>query len=127
MPIIADIHYEWRLALAAIECGAAGVRVNPGTLGEKHLREVARAAAEHKRVYGGNGVERGRAGDDAHSGFHAGAAAAPSCGGGQPAAHPSRWRRPLLVRRLRPRRRRPCLGWQLEDWGYGRLQSQRES
>jgi (E)-4-hydroxy-3-methylbut-2-enyl-diphosphate synthase len=57
VPIIADIHYEWRLALAAIESGAAGVRVNPGTLGEKHLREVVRAAAERGRVYGGNGEE----------------------------------------------------------------------
>ena len=57
VPIIADIHYEWRLALAAIECGAAGVRVNPGTLGEKHLREVVRAAAERERVYGGGGDE----------------------------------------------------------------------
>ena len=57
VPIIADIHYEWRLALAAIECGAAGVRVNPGTLGETHLREVVRAAAERDRVYGGNGEE----------------------------------------------------------------------
>ena len=57
VPVIADIHYEWRLALAAIESGAAGVRVNPGTLGEKHLREVVRAAAERSRVYGGNGEE----------------------------------------------------------------------
>jgi (E)-4-hydroxy-3-methylbut-2-enyl-diphosphate synthase len=57
VPIIADIHYEWRLALAAIEAGAAGVRVNPGTLGEKHLREVVRAAAERELVYGGDGVE----------------------------------------------------------------------
>jgi len=57
VPIIADIHYEWRLALAAIECGAAGVRVNPGTLGEKHLREVVRAAAARDWVYGGSGEE----------------------------------------------------------------------
>ncbi|HQG04256.1 MAG TPA: flavodoxin-dependent (E)-4-hydroxy-3-methylbut-2-enyl-diphosphate synthase [Thermoleophilia bacterium] len=56
-PIIADIHYDWRLALAAIECGAAGVRVNPGTLGEKHLREVVRAAAERDLVFGGGGRE----------------------------------------------------------------------
>jgi len=57
VPIIADIHYEWRLALAAIEGGAAGVRVNPGTLGERHLREVVRATAERERVYGGGGEE----------------------------------------------------------------------
>jgi (E)-4-hydroxy-3-methylbut-2-enyl-diphosphate synthase len=59
VPVIADIHYEWKLALAAIECGAAGVRVNPGTLGEKHLHEVVRAAAGRDRVYGGGGEEVG--------------------------------------------------------------------
>ena len=45
-PIIADIHYDWRLALAAIEAGAAGIRINPGTMGERHVREIVRAAAE---------------------------------------------------------------------------------
>jgi (E)-4-hydroxy-3-methylbut-2-enyl-diphosphate synthase len=44
-PIIADIHYDWRLALAAIEAGAAGVRINPGTMAEKHVREIVDAAA----------------------------------------------------------------------------------
>lgn len=44
VPIIADIHYEWRLALAALECGAAAVRINPGTMGERHVREIVRAA-----------------------------------------------------------------------------------
>lgn len=57
VPVIADVHYDHRLALAAIESGAAGVRVNPGTLGEKHLRSVVRAAAERERVYGGRGEE----------------------------------------------------------------------
>jgi len=46
VPIIADIHYDWRLALAAIAAGAAGVRINPGTMAEKHVREIVRAAAE---------------------------------------------------------------------------------
>ena len=46
VPIIADIHYDWRLAMAAIEAGAAGVRINPGTMGERHVREIVRAAAE---------------------------------------------------------------------------------
>jgi (E)-4-hydroxy-3-methylbut-2-enyl-diphosphate synthase len=55
VPVIADIHFDWRLALAAIEAGAAGIRVNPGTLGERHLREVVRAAAE-PRVRGAGGA-----------------------------------------------------------------------
>ena len=45
LPIVADIHYDWRLALAAIEAGAAGVRINPGTMAEKHVREIVEAAA----------------------------------------------------------------------------------
>ncbi len=45
-PIIADIHFDWRLALAAIDAGAAGVRINPGTMAEKHVREIVQAAAE---------------------------------------------------------------------------------
>lgn len=33
IPVIADIHFDYRLALAAIENGAAAIRVNPGNLG----------------------------------------------------------------------------------------------
>jgi len=46
VPVIADIHYDWRLALAAIEAGAAAVRINPGTMAEKHVHEIVRAAAD---------------------------------------------------------------------------------
>lgn len=46
VPIIADIHYDWRLALAAIEGGAAGVRINPGTMAAGHVHEIVRAAGE---------------------------------------------------------------------------------
>jgi (E)-4-hydroxy-3-methylbut-2-enyl-diphosphate synthase len=56
VPIIADIHYDWRLALAAIEAGAAAIRINPGTMAEKHVREIVRAAAE-ARVPAGDGEE----------------------------------------------------------------------
>ena len=46
LPVIADIHFDWRLALAALEKQAAGVRINPGTIGsERKVREVVRAAA----------------------------------------------------------------------------------
>ena len=53
VPIVADIHYDWRLAVAALEAGAAGVRINPGTMGEKHVREIVRAAAERGAEAGG--------------------------------------------------------------------------
>jgi len=60
VPIIADVHYDWRLALAAIAAGAAGIRINPGTMAEKHVREIVRAAAE-ARVPAGGGGEGGTA------------------------------------------------------------------
>jgi (E)-4-hydroxy-3-methylbut-2-enyl-diphosphate synthase len=52
-PIIADIHYDWRLALEAVAAGAAGIRINPGTMAEKHVREIVRAAAEARLPAGG--------------------------------------------------------------------------
>lgn len=51
LPVIADIHFDWRLALAAIEAGAHGIRINPGNIGsEERLREVARACADSGTV-----------------------------------------------------------------------------
>ena len=45
VPIVADIHYDYRLALAAIDAGAAKIRLNPGNLAEEsQVAEVARAA-----------------------------------------------------------------------------------
>ncbi|MGH8948130.1 MAG: flavodoxin-dependent (E)-4-hydroxy-3-methylbut-2-enyl-diphosphate synthase, partial [Acidimicrobiia bacterium] len=32
VPIIADIHYQYRLALAALEAGVQGLRLNPGNI-----------------------------------------------------------------------------------------------
>lgn len=47
LPVVADIHFDHRLALAAIEAGADGVRINPGNMRDRDgIREVYRAAAE---------------------------------------------------------------------------------
>ena len=46
IPVIADIHFDYRLALGAIDAGAAGIRINPGNIqDESGLRQVARAAS----------------------------------------------------------------------------------
>jgi (E)-4-hydroxy-3-methylbut-2-enyl-diphosphate synthase len=46
VPIIADIHYQYRLALAAIEAGVSGLRLNPGNIRkEDQIKTVAREAA----------------------------------------------------------------------------------
>ncbi|HEX3202752.1 MAG TPA: flavodoxin-dependent (E)-4-hydroxy-3-methylbut-2-enyl-diphosphate synthase [Actinomycetes bacterium] len=35
IPVVADIHFQWKYAMAAIEAGCAGVRINPGNI-RKH-------------------------------------------------------------------------------------------
>lgn len=47
LPIIADIHFDYRLALAAIENGADGLRLNPGNIGgRRKVKEVVCAARD---------------------------------------------------------------------------------
>jgi (E)-4-hydroxy-3-methylbut-2-enyl-diphosphate synthase len=47
VPIIADIHFQYRLALAALEAGVHGLRLNPGNIRDPgHIKAVARAAAD---------------------------------------------------------------------------------
>jgi len=47
LPLVADIHFDHRLAIACIDAGADKVRVNPGNIGgTARLREVARRAGE---------------------------------------------------------------------------------
>ncbi len=44
IPLVADIHFDYRLALAAVENGADKIRINPGNIGgENNVRAVARA------------------------------------------------------------------------------------
>ena len=45
MPLVADIHYDYRIALRAICEGADKIRINPGNIGSReHTLEVVRAA-----------------------------------------------------------------------------------
>lgn len=47
IPLIADIHFDHTLALAALETGVEGLRINPGNIGSKRkVREVVYAAKE---------------------------------------------------------------------------------
>jgi (E)-4-hydroxy-3-methylbut-2-enyl-diphosphate synthase len=46
---VADIHFDYRLAVSAMENGADGIRINPGNIGSrKKVETVARAAREAK-------------------------------------------------------------------------------
>ena len=47
IPVIADIHFDYRLALGAIRAGIHGIRINPGNIGSgDRVRAVAEAAGE---------------------------------------------------------------------------------
>ena len=47
IPVIADIHFDWRLALEAVRQGVSGLRINPGNIGaEWKVREVVTACRD---------------------------------------------------------------------------------
>jgi len=47
IPLIADVHFNHRLAISAIENGVDGIRINPGNIGEKNILEVVKSAKYH--------------------------------------------------------------------------------
>lgn len=47
VPLIADIHFDYRLALKSLEAGVDGLRINPGNIGEKwKVSEVVKSASD---------------------------------------------------------------------------------
>jgi len=47
MPLVADIHFDHRLAIKAVNAGADKIRINPGNIGsDEKVREVVRAAKD---------------------------------------------------------------------------------
>ncbi|GAB6088196.1 flavodoxin-dependent (E)-4-hydroxy-3-methylbut-2-enyl-diphosphate synthase [Alkaliphilus crotonatoxidans] len=47
IPLVADIHFDYRIALEAIAQGVDGLRINPGNIGDKRrVKEVVMAAKE---------------------------------------------------------------------------------
>jgi len=49
IPLIADIHFDYRLAIAAIECGADALRLNPGNIGNReHVTAVVKEAKKRR-------------------------------------------------------------------------------
>ena len=46
IPLVADIHFDYRLALESVAAGANGIRINPGNIGDDdRVRQVAHACA----------------------------------------------------------------------------------
>jgi len=49
LPVIADIHFDYRLAVQAVEQGIHGLRLNPGNIGSRwKVQEVVRAVREQR-------------------------------------------------------------------------------
>ncbi len=47
IPLVADIHFDWRMAILALESGAAKIRINPGNIGQVwKVKEVVAAAKD---------------------------------------------------------------------------------
>lgn len=49
IPLVADIHFDYRLAIAAMENGADKIRINPGNIGDRHK---VQAVVDRARAYG---------------------------------------------------------------------------
>ena len=50
IPVIADIHFDYRLALQAIESGVQGLRLNPGNIGDSEKVKAVVEAAKLKNI-----------------------------------------------------------------------------
>lgn len=50
LPLVADVHFDYRLALAALDAGADGLRINPGNIGGAEKVKAVVAAARQRMV-----------------------------------------------------------------------------
>lgn len=50
IPLVADIHFDYRLAISAIENGADKIRINPGNIGDKDKVKAVVMAAKEKNI-----------------------------------------------------------------------------
>jgi (E)-4-hydroxy-3-methylbut-2-enyl-diphosphate synthase len=59
IPLIADIHFDYRLAVESINHGAAGLRLNPGNIGKREYIEQVVKLAKEKEISVRIGVNSG--------------------------------------------------------------------
>lgn len=64
VPLIADIHFDYRMALAALKAGVAKLRINPGNIGDKKRVKIVAEAAGEKGVPIRIGVNSGSLRED---------------------------------------------------------------
>jgi (E)-4-hydroxy-3-methylbut-2-enyl-diphosphate synthase len=49
-PLVADIHFDYRLAIEAMKQGVAGIRINPGNIAKDKIHEIVKVAKEREIV-----------------------------------------------------------------------------
>ena len=59
VPLIADIHFDYRLAIAALEAGLEGLRINPGNIGGRREVDAVVDAAKNRKAVIRIGVNSG--------------------------------------------------------------------
>ena len=50
IPIVADIHFDYRIALEAIESGIDKIRINPGNIGDEEKTKAVVKACQKKHI-----------------------------------------------------------------------------
>ena len=50
IPLVADIHFDYKMAIAAMENGADKIRINPGNIGGREKLEAVVAVAKEKNI-----------------------------------------------------------------------------
>lgn len=69
IPLCADIHFDYRLALAAIEAGADKIRLNPGNIGSRANVEAVVKACKEKHIPIRIGINSGSLEKDIHDNY----------------------------------------------------------
>ena len=70
IPVVADIHFDYRLAIAAIENGADKIRINPGNIGNAGRVKAVIDAAKEKNIPIRVGVNSGSLEKDLVEKYH---------------------------------------------------------
>ncbi len=70
IPVVADIHFDYRLAIAAIENGADKIRINPGNIGNADRVKAVIDAAKEKNIPIRVGVNSGSLEKDLVEKYH---------------------------------------------------------
>ena len=66
VPLVADIHFDYRLALAALESGVDKIRINPGNIGRRENVEAVVEACRSRHVPIRIGINGGSLEKDIH-------------------------------------------------------------